>query len=265
MCTFDENGFLEGRIEKWIADHRERNAALFSSGRRLNRECHRFLDARAVDPRSDLQVTTSVLFARMMELYQGIFIVIEQGMMAAGRILFRAHLEAFFYFAAIHKDPGFLKEYLNQFHIHRKALVNRIRNCNAPGIDEIRERLNDDLISEIEETIEEEGIRRVTTEEAARRAGLHSIYVTAYALLSGAVHTTTLDLESHLDYNEQEKSIRQFKYGPSDDETRRVICLAGMVMVEALENISRTFGEDRDKVCGEMKNMFQDMLNKAPV
>ena len=149
MCAFDENGFISGRIQYWIDEHRTRHEAIFSTAFKLNRECHKFLSGRSVALGSELQLTTSVLFARMLEIYQAIMIIIGRGMTSAGRVLFRTYLESYFQFAAIHKDPNFLTEYLNQIHVQRRALVNRLRNSKSLGLEQIREPLTDDLIAEI--------------------------------------------------------------------------------------------------------------------
>lgn len=263
MCRIDENGFLEGRIYGWIADHRDRYAVLFTAIRELNQECHRFLDGRAVDVTSELHKTTSVLFARLMELFQGMFMAVEHGMMSVGRILFRAHLEAFFYLMAIYRDPTFLEQYLDQLHVYRKTLVNRICKSSAPSLAALREVLDENLALEIDKTVKEQGIRRLTAEDAARRADLHAVYATAYAVLSGAVHTTAWNLESHLDYDDEAQAIRGFKYGPSDSDTEKLLGLAAMGMAEALETISSIFGEDRSQLCMRFKNQFEAVLDKS--
>lgn len=259
MCTFDENGFISGRIQHWINDHQTRHEAIFSTALDLNRECHKFLSGRSVALGNELQLTTSVLFARMLEIYQAILIVIGRGMTSAGRVLFRTYLEALFNFTAIHKDPHFLEEYLNQFHVQRRSFVNRLRK--SPGLEHLRKPLTDDLIAEINQKIEQEKIKELHARDAAERAGLLDVYLTAYAILSGAVHTNSADLESHLEYDEQENAIKGFKYGPSDEETRRIVGLASMTMAEALGTISQTFGEDRTEMCAKMKDSFDLMLS----
>lgn len=262
MNKIDENGFLEGIICNWIADHRDRHSTVFTAMRKLNRECHQFLDGRAVDGTSELHIITAVLFARLMELFQGMFIAVEHGMTSVGSIVFRAYLEAYFYLMAIHKDPTFIKQYLDQIHISRKGLVNRIRTSNSPSLATLREALDENLARDISETIKEQNIKPLTIEDIARRAGCHEVYATAYAVLSGAVHTTAQDLESHLDYDDTQKAIQGFLYGPSDSNTEKFLGLAGMVMAEALETISSIFSEDRSQLCARFKNQFQDAMGK---
>jgi hypothetical protein len=260
MPKVDEDGFLEGRIHNWITDRRNHHALLFTAIHELNRECHRFVDGRAVDKGSALHKTIAVLFARLMELFQGVFITVERGMMSVSRIIFRAHLEAYFCLRAIDRDPTFLKQYLDQLHIHRKRLVNRIRKSAAPGLSSLKETLDENLALEIDKTIEEHQICPLTTEDAARRAGLHGVYATAYAALSGAVHTTAWDLESHLDYDDKEQAIKGFRYGPSDSDSKKLLALAGMQMADALGTVSSIFGEDRKQLCATFKNQFQEVL-----
>lgn len=264
MSRVDENGFLEGSICNWIAEHRDQHATVFTAIRTLNRECHRFMDGRAVDATSELHITTAVLFARLMELFQGVFIGVEHGMTSVSSVVFRAYLEAYFCLMAIRKDPTFLEEYLDQLHIARKGLVNRIRHSSSPSLTALREALDEPLAQDISETIREQNIKRLPIEDVARRAGCHDIYATAYVILSGAVHTTAWDLEAHLVYDEARKTIQGFQYGPSDASTARFLGLAGMVMAEALETISSIFNEDRAQLCTGFTSQFQAALGERP-
>lgn len=264
MSRIDENGFLEGRICDWITEHRDQHVAVFTAIRTLNRECHCFMDGRAIDATSELHATTIVLFARLMELFQGVFIRVEHGMTSVSSVVFRAYLEAYFYLMAIRTDPTFLKEYLDQLHIARKGLVNRIRHSNSTSLTALREVLDETLAHEISETIREQNIKPLNIEDVARRAGCHDIYATAYAILSGAVHTTAWDLEAHLVYNEANKTIEGLQYGPSDAGTARFLGLAGMVMAEALETVSSIFNEDRSRLCTEFTSQFQAALGERP-
>lgn len=251
MSRIDENGFLEGSICNWIADHRDRHATVFAAIRELNRECHRFIDGRAVDVTSKLHTTTAALFARMMELFQGLFIAIEHGMTSVGSIVFRTHLEAYFYLMAIHRDPTFLKQYLDQLHISRKGLVNRIRKSNSPCLAELREALDENLAQDISKTIKEQEIPTLNVREAARRADLYEVYATAW------------DIESHLDYDDTKKAIQGFQCGPSDSNTVKFLGLAGMAMADALETISSIFSEDLSQLCAKFKSQFRAALGKS--
>ena len=84
-----------------------------------------------------------------LELYQSVLLTIDRGMRAPARILFRAFLECIFHFAAIHKDQGYLENYLDQFELQRKKLVNRIRATTDPDLESLRQPINPELLAKL--------------------------------------------------------------------------------------------------------------------
>jgi len=263
MTSYDENSFLSGRIDSWIEENQAAHREIFDRAKELNRDCHSFLDDRLIDLKNEKQLVAYVLFARMIELYQSIIVVSERGMTTPSRILFRSFIEAFFHFAAIHKDSSYLDEYLNQFQINRKSLANSIRNSSSPELENLRQAVTDDLVDNIRQGIEEEGVKKISTIESAERAELLPVYHTAYRVLSGAVHTSVSDLESHLSFNEDLKEVEAVVYGPSQKEVARSICLSGLSLAEALETVSETFDEDRKELCASHTEAFQALLPKV--
>lgn len=256
MSLHDENGFLGGKIIDWVQQHRESQKSVLRLAQQLNRECHAFIDGRAVTVSDTYKLTTIVLFARLLELYQGVLLVVDRGMRAPTRVMFRAFLEGFFHFAAIHKDPTYLNDYLDQFEYQRKTLVNRIRHTTDPALEGLRQPISAELVEEIGKI----DVRRIGIEEVARRGDCHGIYVTAYTMLSRAVHCSAADLEAHLEYDAKEERIVGFRYGPTDEETQRTVCLAGMTMADSLRDVSEDFAEDRRELCDGLKDSFQSLL-----
>jgi len=259
MSVVDENGFLSGQIEAWILRHRADHADLLTLAETLNRECHAFLNGCTVTISDTKQLTSIVLFARLMELYQAVLLIVDRGSRSGTRVLFRAFLEAFFHFAAIHNDSSYLDEYLDQFEHERKSLINRIRYTSDPALEDFRQPIDDTLIAEIQNI----DVRRVNIEEVARRGDCHNIYVTAYALLSRSVHSSAADLEAHLALDVESKTIKGFRYGPTDEETARTVGLAGVTLAEALREISKDFAEDRTEICERFVASFKSFL-KVP-
>ena len=153
-----------------------------------------------------------------------------------------------------------MDEYLNQFQINRRSLSNGIRNSNSPELEKLREAITDDLVENIRQGIEEGEVKKITVKESAERAGLIAVYRTAYAVLSGAVHTSASDLESHVSYNESIDEIEAFVYGPSQKEVARSICLGGLWVAEALKVVSKNFNENRDEICASHAEAFQALL-----
>ncbi|THJ25442.1 MAG: hypothetical protein CAF45_001115 [Nitrospira sp. CG24E] len=262
MIAMDENGFLDGRIQFWIDSQRTSHRDIIERAQELNRDCHRFLDDLAVDLGNGKQVVTTVLFARVVELYQSIIIVSGRGMAATTRILSRAFLEACFHFFAIQRDSEYLNDYLNQFLIQKRKLLKRIRRSESPHMEHLRKAATDELLLETDWAINEEGGREISIEEVAKRAEMVDTYFTAYAVLSRAVHSGISDIDNHIYANAETKEFEGFKYGPSSEETVRAICLSSMTLAEALELASRTFGEDRKALSAAYKEEFQSFLNR---
>lgn len=261
MTTFDENGFLSGRIQSWIDSHRTSHCEMMDRARELNRDCHRFLDGRIANSGNGKQIATGLFFARMLELFQSIVLISERGMAATTRILERALLEANYIFMAAHRDPTFLDEYMAQHHIHKRKLVKKIRlsNSSEKAMMDLKQGATDQVLKEVEAAISQGKLRELRIEEIAKRAGCHDSYCTAYAILSQAVHTGVNDIDRYIDDKETDGRIR-LKHGPSDEETLRAIALAGMTMAEALELASETFGEDRKELCEAYVKAFQSFI-----
>jgi hypothetical protein len=263
IVTTDENGFLDGPIYSWIALQRVSHKDIIDRAQNLNRDCHHFLANCAVDLGNGKQITASVLFARIVELYQSIILSSERGMAAATRVLFRTFLEACFHFFAIQKDDKYLNDYVNQALLQKRKLLNRMRRSKSSLLESFRIEATDQLLADTEKAIADAGAREITIEETATRAEMLETYFTAYAVLSYAVHTGASDIEDHILVNDVTKDIEGFTYGPSEVETRRAICLSGMTLAEALKFVSMDFGEDRKALCTAHTEAFQSFLEKA--
>jgi hypothetical protein len=226
LSTFDENGFLSGRIHSWIDSHRAAHKDIMDRAQELNRDCHSFLDGRAIDLGNGKQIATSLLFARSLELYQSIIVVSERGMAAATRILLRAFIEANFHFFALQRDPTYSEDYLDQFLIQKRKLLQRIRLSKSSQMESLRQAATDQLLQETEKAITNAEARNISTEEVAKRAQMHDIYLTAYAVLSHAVHTGVSDIDHYIRINHATNETEGFKYGPSEVESVERFALA---------------------------------------
>jgi hypothetical protein len=256
MNFIDADGFLKGGIEEWEDSHRAGNQELFSLAETLNRECHCFLERHPFGTFESHQITTMVLFVRLLELFQGIVLQVSRGLRAPSRILFRAFLEAYFHFEAIHNDPDYLLEFLDQFELERKRLIKRIHKTTDDALEDLRRPIDATLIADIESI----KVPNITVEEVAKRAKRHSMYVTAYAILSRSVHSSAGDLEDHLALDDKSKAIVGFRYGPTELETVRTIGLAGLTLAEVLEQMGKDFDDDVSSVTMQLNSSFASFL-----
>lgn len=261
MGTTDENGFLAGRIHSWSVSQRVAYRDMFERAHELNRDCHHFLAGRAIMLDKPKVVVASLLFARSLELFQSIVVVSERGMAAATRILLRGFLESSFQFFAIQRDPTYLDDYLDQFLIQKKKLLRRIRQSNSPNVESLRQAATDQLLQDTENAIRDAKASPISTEEVAKRDQMHDTYLTAYAVLSHAVHTGVSDIDHHIQVNTVTKETEGFRYEPSEEETRRAICLSGLTLADALELVSQNFEENRSALCVGHREAFKGFLS----
>lgn len=243
MLVLDENGFLSGAVDGWVAKHRDVNRVDVADAEELNRICHRFLSGRCVQLDDTRQLVVSVLFVRMMELYQSVLLLTYRGMRSASAVSFRALIEAHFHFEAIAKDPTYLDEFLNQFHIDRFRLGSGIATSESESLAELREYFTKERLNAAKQDKEAAGAKKITTADAAKRGGNEGIYRTAYALLSAEVHTSARSLESHLQCDESGE-VTGLRYGPDEANYHRQLGLSVIIITEALEEVCRVLGAD---------------------
>jgi hypothetical protein len=258
LSSIDAGGFLQGHIDEWEKQHLARNEDLFQSARAVNRESHTFVARHTAGEFSPQLLTSLTLFVRMLELYQGTVLLAARGLRSASRVIFRSFLEAYFHFAAIHNDSSYLADYLNQFEVERKRLINRIRRSEEDALAELRRPIDDALIAEIEAIKH----KKVTVEDVAKRGGQYVLYATAYAMLSRSVHSAAADLEDHLALDRENKEIEGFRYGPSDKETVRTVALAGVTLSEVLEQMGKLFNDDVAHIAKPLVTAFESYLDR---
>jgi hypothetical protein len=263
MFNLDNEGFLRGRVETWSETTREKHALLTEKAESLNRLCHEFLDERSIDLGDERQKTVSVLFVRMMELYQGVLILCFRGMDPSSAILFRGLTEAHFHFEAIRKDENYLNDFLNQIHIQQIRVARGIKNSDLEELGELRALFDEEWMSQIEQRKAESGARKVTIEQVAKRGGHEATYRVAYPQLSNIAHSSASSLESHVIWSDESGEIVGFRYGPSDSHFTKYVGLASVVMADALSELYRLHGEPCPSEVGEIMAQVETELRKV--
>jgi hypothetical protein len=261
LRDFDEDGFLCAKTDAWTAEARRRHWHLVDDAETINRLCHQFLDGRHVDLSDERQLTVIVLFARMLELYQGTLLLSYRGMEAASAISFRGYVEAYLHFDAIRKDPTYLNDYLNQFHVHQRRMARGILASKSDQLADLRDVFDDSLLDRINTAFNAAGSRSVSIEEVARRGDNEGIYRVAYAVLSGVSHSNAYALESHLVVDDETNEIVDFRYGPSENGLLQHVGIAALTMASALSEVIQLHDENplpelqeiRDRLTAEME------------
>jgi hypothetical protein len=203
-------GFLSPAVIAVAKLIRNRYAPWIAAFARANRYGVELQHSIQVDGGNRQHVLAACLFARTLSNAQAAVILLGRGMEPQTRAMLRTTLESLFALAAVVTDPALADRFTFAHHIEQRRMFFGAREWTSP---ELKERAaaaaTDDKLKEIEAHISETEAKKISAEALAKAAGLHEWYLTAYGLLSWAVHSTVGDLERHVVYAD-DGSVQEF-------------------------------------------------------
>lgn len=207
--------FFDKNIDICVAHIRESYASVFNFAQRLNVFSHQILQEVTIK-RDDLkQALLAALLLRSLQGYQATLVLAERGMAVESEVTLRSLLEVTFKIVAVAKDDEAAKSYVQQNVRFRRKLAAKYGTLdeiqNSPEELELASSIKD----EMSKRISEENIAERTTEWFSKRAGLESLYNSAYAVLSDVVHANVGSLELFMSFDDNNQ-LRNYKYGFSD-------------------------------------------------
>ncbi len=191
-------GFIADEIADVIAVVRNDYDPQLTELRGLNRLLTQSQYELAVHPESAQETCCAALYIRAIAHCQAVLILLERGMVHSARAMIRCALEALFNLGACAADHKTALSFLDADQVDRRRRARYLAQVQDPtakarlDIAELQE-----ILQEIERKIDEVEARDLRPREMAKRAGLEDLYLTAYAQLSGAVHSTVGDLDRH--------------------------------------------------------------------
>ena len=205
----------------------------------------RELQHRLVIPRDDLRsILVALLFSRTISNVVASTVVSESGYESQARVLLRVAMESTFTLVAIDRNPELADQFAKEDELNRKKMFNKARMWNAPDLKEkAKERATDEKLKEIQEKIEQNNVKKMSTEEYSKAAGLHDWYLTAYSLFSSSIHNSVRDLESHV-ISDDEGEITQIINEPILDGLGYLYLTGSEIFLTALNSVSNVFGLD---------------------
>jgi len=233
MAPYESHGFIGQEIHRWIKATKQTHKALFELAERLNADCYGSLANVKINSGSLRQTLIACLFARCLELFQATYLLVARGMSPSANITLRALMEAMFVLCATAKDDDALEAYVidgerERLRITKKLLADTNSALSSDRLDVIR-----GIRNELDEKFKKQKVKKFSTEEFAKKAGLHSWYLTAYAKTSWAVHTTVRDIERYLVLDEEE-NLKSIKFIPTDEDAVTVLSSGCNAMIISL-------------------------------
>ncbi|MDR3579667.1 MAG: DUF5677 domain-containing protein [Oryzomonas sp.] len=247
MAPYSKNGFLGEDVKVWIDDNRQHYLELFMLAEQFNSICYESLREVSLSNKDNKKHIISCLFLRIMEHFQGTYVLVTRGMVSSANVMLRALIEAMFVLVSISKDDDALKAYVLNDELERLKLANKIIEDKDEVYSEADKKSAKQIKSEIQDTLKEIKYLRYRTEDFARIAGLHNWYTTVYAFISRSVHATIKDMEQHLDLDEC-YNVKSIKLIPNDNGTLNILTTACNALNISLQSFLTVLEKNTD-VC----------------
>ena len=131
MSKIEEEGFLSAESESGRIYLIDKYGDFFNFGKNINKLCMSFLVQIKVDWEDDHKLVIQAMYMRTVEMFQGIYLMLERGMMPEAKILARSMLEVTFMLVALQKKPALLDNYKDKHEdSHLKALKSALKFKN---------------------------------------------------------------------------------------------------------------------------------------
>ncbi|MBI2833568.1 MAG: hypothetical protein HYX76_03970 [Acidobacteria bacterium] len=253
-----EEGFLAGEVTAVVAAIRAKYSAHFRQLSALNRLLTGAQYDLRAHPESAQELTCAVLFVRSLAHCQAVLILIERGMLGPGRAIARCALEGLFNLGACAADAKLALSFIDADQLERKRRAKYLGQVQDP---QARARLDqaelEAILGAVQARIDEVEAKELKTRSTAKAAGPEDMYLTAYAMLSGAVHSTVGDLDQHfrIDQNGRMEMLTE----PATEHLEGVLLIVGETMVGMVRAVSKVFDLGIADRCEEWLTEFQKL------
>lgn len=238
MDTIEESGFLSDQIVEWIKKYRVDNAEYFALCKDVNRFAQKTMLSLKVHNECLPEILVASLLARAISNFQGMVLLAERGMINEAETLLRCMLEVRFALVAVARNTEFAFELLNNDLFEEKNIFNACLRSKHLGVAELQ--VAKEKLDKVKQEIKAKGLEKISIREIAEKAGLLTMYDSAYKKLSGTIHASVRSLNQYLETGGTDK-IKSFLWGP-DVKGIDIVLLTGVeTILDALEVVFRVF------------------------
>ncbi len=238
-------GFTSDQGKRGAREILERHRLVFKELEGIIGACRAFITSvniRGQDTEQEKQrIIALVLGIRLLEISEAALLLIGSGMSNEADTLFRVFLDAYFVFANVCTDPGFIVSYFKSDEAARLKLMNSAKKYDSELFKTINAYASDQLKNNLKQKIAEENIQAFNTYAYADNARCTELYDSMYRLMSASLHTTPRSL---LKYVEEDRlgNIIEIKYHPTEDDIPQRIYDFAYRLIKVLSGLKETFG-----------------------
>jgi hypothetical protein len=236
------DGFLASSVDTDKKFVTEKYSDFFDYAKDINRYCMAFLKKLKVSDKYDSIFIIHTLFLRLLEYFQGVFILLERGMMPPAKVLTRGMLEIVFILAALEKNPALLSCYFDQFQDGRKkALKAALQFKNDLLRNDAKKHDIEKHYVKLKKELCDKELRVLKPKEWAIEAEMEDFYNLYYVSYSNAIHSNLAALDDHLD---ETMNGLYLSFGPSDKDLYEVLKCCIYIIVNAAQITASANQED---------------------
>jgi len=254
MKKIETDGFLSDEAGSAKIEIIKKYDDFFAYARELNCYSMGFMAGLKIDWKDNYKLIINALFIRVLETFQGGFLLSEFGMMPESKILVRSMLEMVFNIVALQKKPELLEYYFNQHKVsHFRALKATLEFKSKPLKDAVKKHKLEKLYLEKKMERKGEEFTTLTPKQWAIEAELTDLYNVYYTDFSDSIHSNPSALDDHIDNKPDEINLA---FGPSDKGLYDVLKCGCYVLINAANSTALAHGKDISKDLDDFVNKF---------
>jgi len=257
--TLEEEGFLSNEVETASQIIYKRHEAFFTLCADINRHGQQIKERIEIHSEDLQELMAAILFTKVLEGFQGAFLLIKRGFLAEPKALMRVVLENLFVLKRCCEDREFPFDYLAYDEKQRLNLLNWASNQSGGFYPLLREYATKELKAEIKEKIERESIKDFShAEQLAEKAGMKSFYG-IYKCLSGFIHASPKSLERYKVFDEG-GNVVELRHGPDDEHVRIDLLTLADFLILAIQAFCHLFDLEESSVVEAFKDRHRELV-----
>ncbi|MEP7308050.1 MAG: DUF5677 domain-containing protein [Acidobacteriota bacterium] len=201
FSTLADEGFLADEVAGVVDVIRQKYFVHLFEVRAINSLMTGSQYSLQIHAESAREMVSAALYVRSLAHCQAAMLLLERGMAPSARALIRCALEGLFNLGACASDSKLALSFLDADQVERKRRAKYLAQVQDPSARaRVEEADMAQLTAQIQAKIDAVEAKELRTREMAKAAGLEDLYLTAYAMLSGAVHSSVGDLDEHFSF-----------------------------------------------------------------
>ena len=257
------DGFISNQGRQESERILARHCLVFHQLEEIIGKCRAFVTAANItgqDTKEDRQkVIALVLAVRLLEITEAALLVMKSGMSNEANTLFRVFLDAYFVFANVCSDAGFIAGYLESDEAARLKLLNSVEKHDSELFRRINEYATDQLKADLKQKIADENIQAFNSYVYADNVRCSEIYDSMYRLMSSSLHTTPRSLEKYVE-EDRSGNIVEIKYYPMENDIPHRMYDFAYFLIKILSGLKEVFGSLHTE---EIEAMIEELDRSA--